>query len=355
MQRIPTDEPWVPDLCRLPRLAMMFGVAELVVLVLALAPDASHWNWQRFISASGFALWLALTIAVLLCASRRTLSRLPVAIGSMAAVAGAAFVAVLGATILYQLDHSLDYGMVPAKVAPAQFVLGSGAIAALISAVVLRYLFVIDGWQAQVQASARAEADALQARIKPHFLFNSMNTIAGLVRNDPIVAERAILDLSDLFRAALGAGESGSDLREEVELVERYLAIESLRLGPRLQVHWRRTEPLPWTLALPRLVLQPLVENAVLHGISRLPEGGQVEITLDTVGEHLRIVIRNPAPAQHMHASTGSHHAVSSIGHRLAYAFGAKARMTSGWQDGYYRCEIALPISGERSMTTAIR
>ena len=93
MQRLPTDEPWLPDLCRLHRLATMFGVAELVVLVLALAPDASRWNWQRFISASGFALWLALTIAVLLCASRRALSRLPVAIGSITAVAGSAFVA----------------------------------------------------------------------------------------------------------------------------------------------------------------------------------------------------------------------------------------------------------------------
>ena len=124
-----------------------------------------------------------------------------------------------------------------------------------------------------MRASARAEADALQARIKPHFLFNSMNTIAGLVRRDPAVAERAVLDLSDLFRAALGAGEGESSLAEEVELAERYLSIEALRLGERLQVRWRRAEPLPWTLPLPRLVLQPLVENAVLHGISRLPAG----------------------------------------------------------------------------------
>ena len=213
------SEPWLPDLCRLPRLATMFGVAELVVLVLALAPDGgARWNPQRFVSASGFALWLALTIAVLLCASRRQVSRLPVALGSLVAVAGAALIAVLGAAMLYQLDRSLGYHMVPASVRLVQFALGSGAIAALITAVVLRYLYVIDGWQAQVRASARAEVDALQARIKPHFLFNSMNTIAGLVRHDPVVAERAVLDLSDLFRAALDAGESDSTLAEEVEL-----------------------------------------------------------------------------------------------------------------------------------------
>ena len=207
---------------------------------------------------AAFALWLALTIAVLLCASRRQLSRLPVALGSLAAVLLAALIALLGAAMLHQLDRSLGYGLIPASVRTLAFASGSAAIAALISAVVLRYLYVIDGWQAQVRASARAEADALQARIKPHFLFNSMNTIAGLVRHDPVVAERAVLDLSDLFRAALGAGESDSSLREEVELAERYLAIEALRLGERLQVEWRRLEPLPWPLPLPRLVLQPL-------------------------------------------------------------------------------------------------
>src|SRR6476659_5472235 len=294
------DEPWLPDLCRLPRLATMFGVAELVVLVLALAPDGgARWNPQRFLSASGFALWLALTIAVLLCASRRQLSRMPVALGSLAAV----------------------------------------AIAALISPVVLRYLFVIDGWQAQVRASARAEADALQARIKPHFLFNSMNTIAGLVRHDPIVAERAVLDLSDLFRAALGAGETDSSLREEVDLGERYLAIEALRLGPRLQVQWDCIEPLPWTLSLPRLVLQPLIENAVVHGVSRLPQGGCVRIELSTVGDLLRVVVSNRAPPPDGSAGSGARHAQQSIGHRLAYAFGPRARMTAAWHDGYYRCE----------------
>ncbi|WP_159016955.1 sensor histidine kinase [Cognatiluteimonas profundi] len=345
-----TAEPWLPDLCRLPRLATMFGVAELVVLVLALAPDGgAPWNPQRFVSASGFALWLALTIAVLLCASRRQLSRLPLALGSLAAVMSAALIALLGAAMLHQLDRSLGYDLIPASVHMLQFASGSAAIAALITAVVLRYLFVIDGWQAQVRASARAEADALQARIKPHFLFNSMNTIAGLVRHDPVVAERAVLDLSDLFRAALGAGESDSSLREEVELAERYLAIEALRLGVRLQVAWQKTEPLPWALPLPRLMLQPLLENAVLHGISRLPQGGCIDIGIVADKDLLRIIVGNPSPPPRGQDSNGARHATTSIGHRLAYAFGPRARMTSQWHEGYYRCEVAIPVQGERS------
>lgn len=341
---------WLPDLCRLPRLAMMFVVAELVVLVLALSPDGgSRWNLQRFASASGFALWLALTIAVLLCVSRERLSRLPVALGSVVAVAGSALVAALGAALVHQLDSNIGFDLVPAKVMLSQFAFGSAAIAALITAVLLRYLYVIDGWQAQVQASARAEADALQARIRPHFLFNSLNAITSLVRRDPVLAERALLDLSDLFRAALGAGQSGSTLREEIDLAQRYLDIESLRLGERLQVAWGLVEPLPWSLQLPRLLLQPLVENAVLHGVSRLQQGGCVEVAITADKTQLRVVVRNPAPPPRADgegglAGGGARHAQRSIGDRLSYAFGPQAGITSGWDAGYYRCELRVPL-----------
>jgi len=340
---------WLPDLCRLPRLATLFGVAELVVLVLLLAPGAgpAGWNLERFASASAFALWLSLTIAVLLCATRRLLSRLPVPVGSMVAVAGAFAVALLGAAMVYQLDRSLGTRLVPDGVALGRFALGSAAMAALITAVVLRYLYVLDGWQAQVRASAQAQADALQARIRPHFLFNSLNAIVGLVRRDPVVAEQALLDLSDLFRAALGAGDSGSDLRGEVELAERYLAIEKLRLGPRLQVEWRREEPLPWDAPLPRLVLQPLVENAVLHGVSRLQDGGTVEITLRVEDGLLLVAVRNPAPPPDTRDASqrGARHAQRSIGDRLAHAFGPRAGLTATHSDGYYRCELRIPAA----------
>ena len=351
-------EPWLPDLCRLPRLAIMFGVAELAVLVVALAPDGGRaWSAVRFLSASGFALWLALTMAVMLCAMRHWLSRWSPPVGGLLAVALSAWVTALGAVLLYAIDASLGYGLVPGGVTMGRFASGSAAIAALIVAVVLRYLYAVDRWQAQVQASARAQADALQARIRPHFLFNSMNTIAGVLRRDPAVAERAVLDLSDLFRAALGAGEGDSTLAEEVGLAERYLAIEQLRLGPRLRVRWERHEPLPWDLPLPRLLLQPLVENAVLHGISRLPAGGEVEVGLDAEGGTLRLWVRNPAPPPPApglparRAGDGAGHAQRNIGHRLAYAHPG-ATMIADWDasagagDGgaYYRVELRVPM-----------
>ncbi|HKN79092.1 MAG TPA: histidine kinase [Lysobacter sp.] len=347
----PPGEPWLPDLCRLGRLATMLGVAELVVCVIVLAPSAdSAWSFTRFATASAFALWLALTVSVVLCVSRRHLSRFTPAVGGLLAVLVAAVIAATGAALVHAVDRGLAYGFVPESVRMHRFVGGSAAIATLIVAVVLRYLYAVDGWQAQVRASARAEADALQARIKPHFLFNSMNTIAGLVRRDADVAERAVLDLSDLFRAALGAGQGESSLAEEVELAERYLSIEQLRLGNRLQVRWRKTEPLPWSLPLPRLVLQPLVENAVLHGISRLPSGGTIDIELSTDAECLHLAVHNPAPpprerdSEPLGGRAGSGHAQRSIAGRLAYAFGPRARVTGRWHEGYYLAELRVPL-----------
>ncbi|GAB3735736.1 sensor histidine kinase [Luteimonas pelagia] len=349
MRRRTQAAPAFPDLCRLPRIALVLGVSELVVAVVALAPGGADWSPGRFVSASVFALWVGLTVAVLLCVARGRLARLPRAGGVLAAVAGAAAVAALGAVLVRAVDANLGLGLAPADAGTLRFALGTAAITALITAVLLRYLQAIDGWQAQVRASARAEADALQARIRPHFLFNSMNTIASLVRRDAELAERAVLDLSDLFRAALGAGEGSSTLRDEVALAERYLAIEALRLGPRLQVAWTRQEPLPWDMPLPPLVLQPLLENAVLHGVSRLPAGGTIEVSLRADADWLHVEVANPAPPPaDAGDGEGARHARRSIGHRLGFAFGDGTRMTGGWDDGYYRTGFRVPLARAR-------
>src|SRR5690606_15739256 len=294
----------------------MLGLAQLVVVVVALVPvGGSGWEPYGFLIASGYALWLALSVSALLCVTRARLSALPMRVGAVAAVAIAMGVSGVAAAIVHGLFASVD----PDGTLPGfwRFAGGSAAVVALLTALALRYFYVIDRWQAQVGAHARAEADALQARIRPHFLFNSMNMIASLLRRDPAVAERAVLDLSDLFRAALGAGEGRSSLREELDLAERYLAIEQLRLGDRLQVQWRRQDPLPLDLPLPRLVLQPLLENAVLHGISKLPQGGTIEVDIAVTGGVLTMQVRNPALPPAQAGVLGAGHAQRNIRHRL--------------------------------------
>lgn len=334
---------WLPDFCRLPRLAAVLGIAQTVILVLALAPSrAGPWTWEALLAGSAFAHWVALTAAVLLCKLRGALSRLPAAIGASLAVALPATVAMLGAWALHQIDLGLGTGLTLPPPQAGRFVLGSGALAALIAVLALRYFYMRDQWQAQVQAHAQAAMDALQARIRPHFLFNSMNTIASLVRSDPATAERAVEDLSDLFRAALGADRGDATLAEEVELARRYLDIEALRLGPRLRVRWVLPEPLP-LLRLPRLVLQPLLENAVLHGIGRLPDGGEIAISGRIEGHRLQLEIRNPAPpgdAQGPHNG----HAQASIAQRLRHRLGQAARLQGGREGADYVCRLELPL-----------
>ena len=342
-----STEPWLPDFCRPPRILVMLGMAQLVVLLVALWPgDGNSLTLGQFFSASAFSLWLALSIAVLLCVSRRHLSQLPVALGAASALGLTVFVAACVAGVVYGLYMTL--GKPPVQVGFGRFVLGSAAIALLITAFVLRYFYVSDRWEAQLNANARAEADALQARIRPHFLFNSMNLIASLVRRDPVVAERAVLDLSDLFRAALGASEGDSNLAQEVELARRYLSIESLRLCDRLQVEWDLKEPLPWSMKLPHLVLQPLVENSVLHGISRLPEGGKLEIGVWVDQDLLHVRICNPAPspqAASLSIQAGTGHAQKNIAYRLAYKHGPEAVLQGSWSGGDYTCDLVLPLA----------
>jgi len=335
-------EGWLPDLCRLPTLAAMMISAEIVVLVLELAPSEEAWGLAPFAAASLFAQWLALASALLLCKTRHLLHRLPLPIGVFLAWLEPVGVAAIGAYLLYQIDNGLDAGLTLPHGHAGDFVFGCAAVAGVICAAALRYFYVQQQWASQVQAKADAEVRALQARIRPHFLFNSMNSIASLVRRDPVTAERAIEDLADLFRAALGAGHGPATLDEEIVLVERYLAIEALRLGDRLKVEWHLADDLPRNLSMPRLILQPLVENAIVHGISRIEHGGTVRIDASAEGGRLRIAIVNPVPRTR--GGSGNAHAQNSIEQRLRHHFGASARVTIQQRDDYYAFELDLPL-----------
>ena len=336
--------PWLPDFCRLPRIAAVLAIAELVVLIIALAPTRDrHWSAQEFLAASAFALWLGLTQAIVYCKSRALIDPLPRALGIAAALLLPLLIAMFGAAAVQQIDIGLGTHYTLPESERWRFIGSVAALAVLISALSLRYFYVSEQWRARLNAQAKAEVDALQARIRPHFLFNSMNTIASLVRSDPVTAERAVEDLSELFRAALGAGQGDSTLGEEIYLAERYLAIEKLRLGERLHVDWQVAEDAPMDLRMPRLVLQPLLENAVLHGIAPLARGGEIAIAIGVMGKRLQLQVRNPAPAPRT-GDAGNRHAQDSIEQRLVYHFGAGVRMRRDNADGHYLCAIELPL-----------
>lgn len=339
------NKPWLPDLCRLPRIAAALAVAEIVVVLMAITPHPEGlWSLKEFIGTSGFALWLALVVAMLLCKSRGLINRLPMALGVLCSISLPMALAAFGAWLVKQIDLGLGYGFLMPEVNTMRFISSIALMTGLITAIALRYFYVREQWQAQVNAHAKAQVDALQARIRPHFLFNSMNSIASLIRRDPVTAERAVEDLADLFRAALGAGNSESTLGEEIILAERYLGIEALRLGDRLRTSWDIAPDVDRSMRMPRLILQPLLENAVIHGISRLPEGGEILIQIRQAPKQLLFVIENPAPAPR-ESDNSNGHAQDSIAQRLRYQFGAKAQLHTSFKDGRYVCQGECPLT----------
>jgi two-component system sensor histidine kinase AlgZ len=347
VNRPPADD-WLPDFCRVPTLFVVMVAAQIIVLAAVLMPGAAGdlgSARDRLFVASLFAQWLALLATVLLCSLRRPIQRLrPRWMSYFCAWLLPTATTAIGAAAVQQLDLMLGLGLTVADGHGLQFALSSAAVAGLLAAALLRYFYVQQQWQAQVQASARAEVRALQARIRPHFLFNSLNSIVSLVRRDPATAERAVEDLAEVFRAALGAGQGDWTLAEELELIERYLAIERLRLGERLQLDQRIEPGLPLQLRLPRLLLQPLVENAVLHGIARLPEGGCIRIALHRADGGIEVEVNNPCP-QSGAREGGNHHALGSIEQRLQHYFGPSAWMTVVPAPGYYAVTLWMPSS----------
>ncbi|GAB2180082.1 hypothetical protein DLREEDagrD3_03050 [Denitratisoma sp. agr-D3] len=170
---------------------------------------------------------------------------------------------------------------------------------------------------------AEARLMALTARIRPHFLFNSLNAILGTIRSDPRRAELALEELSDLFRALLQDPKELVPLSEELALCRQYLSLERLRLGDRVQVRWD-IDRCPADALMPPLVLQPLLENAVYHGIEPMAEAGCIDIRLFSEGDLLLIELSNPSSPLHGHEA-GNRMALDNIRERLALFYGDHA------------------------------
>lgn len=190
-------------------------------------------------------------------------------------------------------------------------------------------------------AQAEARLAALNSRIRPHFLFNSLNAVLSLIRARPQQAEEALESLSDLFRAAMRDPGEMVCLADEIGLGRQYLELEKLRLGDRLSVDWQ-VGGVAMDLPIPPLMLQPLLENAVYHGIEPSPEGGVVRIAIERKVNELHIAIANPTAGQAQHAA-GNQMALTNIRERLALYYDLEARLETVIEDSRYEVRITLP------------
>ena len=338
------DTGLLPDFCDVRVIFMLVLIVQLLAFVLTMAIPSTtgeFWDYLAFISM--MLQWLALLNAAVLCVSRRLLNRLAPALTMLITYTIMMAVTLVFALVLIRLNIWMK---LDAQTSPLgeYFLLRVMVMAAAIYAVVLRYFYIQQQWKLNLQAQSRAEIQALKARIRPHFLFNSMNTIASLISFMPDKAEKAIEDLADLFRASLKE-QNVHTLKDELDITRSYLDIEKLRLGDRLQIDWDVDKSL-FDEEIPALSLQPLAENAIYHGIEPIPDGGNIRISAQRDGEHLKLEVSNPSSA--IAGSThsgGNKMAQDNIRQRLRLAYGNDARFNINATKQDYTVTLEIPVT----------
>lgn len=275
-----------------------------------------------------------LTMLVLLFVGAKHLHRLSYRMGAVLIVA----LSVLTTLVWHAVFSDLLF--IGTQVDPLRAIVA----AACVSAFILFYF----NWRHRTLSPALSEARlaALQSRIRPHFLFNSLNTVLGLIRPDPRRAEAVLENLADLFRALMADTRTLVPLETELGLTRAYLEVEGLRLGERLRVVWH-CDLAPLNASVPQLILQPLVENAIIHGIEPAAEGGDIQVNIFANGDRLVMVVRNTCPSDSEKSSQGrpgNRMALANIRERLDLHFDAEARMTHFTAGGEFVVQIELPL-----------
>ena len=212
-------------------------------------------------------------------------------------------------------------------------------LVAMVTGIVLYYFNLQQ--RAYSPAIAEARLQALQARIRPHFLFNSINAVLSLIRSQPKRAETALEDMADLFRVLMSENRDLVPLADEISLCQKYLDLEKLRLDDRLKISWQ-IDDMPSDAMIPPLILQPLLENAVYHGIEPLPDGGEISIQIFTKQRELNIQISNPFSAQNDKHS-GNKMALKNIKERLKLHFDLESSLKIETKNNRYAVHIRIP------------
>ncbi len=332
----------LPNFCQLGvnlRIALTVEAA-LVASVVARVADFDAFR-EQFIALSALAQPALLLTLLALCAAGRWLRLLSYRAG-------------VGATLLLGVAAPVlaTWGLNPllggARPAPLAW---TAVLALLLGAGLLAYFNLRA--RALSPAITEARLQALQARIRPHFLFNSLNAVLSLVRSDPRRAERALENMADLFRALMRNASHLALLEDEVALTRAYLELEQLRMGDRLRVAWH-VDKMPGEALIPSLVIQPLVENAVYHGIEPMPDGGEISLNIYRSADKVHVVVRNPVtPDARPHK--GNRIALANIRERLMLHFDLDAQLKLEPLGAVYQVHIVIPYTHERTQPAPAR
>ena len=338
----PRGRALVFDACQVGVVLRAVLFVELVIGVGAMFGAGSPVEWLASLALlTGGALPATLLWLVTACSLKKVLQRLGMA---QQYAAGVLLGAMAGA---YACGMLALVGVAASPPWLASAATGALLAAMLVAALVLRA-------RGRTPAATTARLTELQSRIRPHFLFNTLNSAIALVREEPAKAESLLEDLSDLFRHALIEQGESVTLAEEIALARRYLAIEEVRFGPRLQVQWS-LDPRTDAARLPPLLLQPLVENAVKHGVEPSAQGGKLRVLTELRGSRVVVRITNTLPPREGRngkgdegATRGHGIALANVRARLALLHDVQGEFTAGVQEGLYQVRITLPVATSR-------
>jgi len=316
-------QPWLADFSSTMRIFTVIVVAEMMVVVYSLSFMSFEYSyWNQLAMLSMLAQLIAISVIVLLTWLRTFFNRFNVFIGVGLVLLTTWVLATAYTQLMGWMDQVLMFDLIDNSRLTALKISVATAMTVL---ALMRYFYVQDQWAGQVAALSKAQLHALQARIKPHFLYNSLNSIATLISVDPPAAEKAVINLSSLFRRAFSNQDKNmTTLDEELAWAKEYLAIEKLRLMDRLTVEWDIDAALMDT-QVPLLSIQPLIENAVIHGIQHLTDGGTIHISVQATTTGFRVSVSNPYRPEKI--KSGANTGLANIRQRLNLVYGNRVTM----------------------------
>ena len=330
----------LPDLRNLGTILRVLLAVNGAALVVAFAREPrGNALFDEWIALTSYVEPYLLAVLAVLAIAAPRLVRLPYKHGVAAIVA---VVVAVGVAL-----HFLTARLLPGDAGSLfrQLTFALAATAALLYYFQLRI-------KALSPAIAEARLQALQARIRPHFLFNSINAVLSLIRREPQRAEAALEDMAELFRVLMRDNRELAPLADEVTLCRQYLDLEKLRLGERLVVDWN-VKSMPADALVPPLVLQPLLENAVYHGVEPASTPGTVSINLFLSRGEVHAILKNPIPANGRRHQTGNKMALDNVRERLALHFDAEASLESRIAKDVYEVHIRMPYRTVMPVATA--
>ena len=337
----PGTDFFLPDLCQAQSILFLVLVSELLAFVQVLfSSNLFDFDWVALGLASLFIQWVVLVSAALLCNIRPWLMGM-----SVPKATTVAYGLILLLTLLFSLGAEMvREGMGWVTESGWERIVRNLLIALIMTGMAFRYFFLSHQLRSREQAELASRIQSLQSRIRPHFLFNSMNIIASLISIDPDPAEEVVEDLSSLFRASLNDSTSEPvTLAQELELCEKYVHIESLRLDDRLKVQWDVNVDTE-AIRIPLLTLQPLLENSIYHGIQPLPKGGTITVSVEQAERKVQIEIANPISDTPYEHEQGNRMAIDNIRNRMEALYGPEALLTTEVSAGFFTARLIYPI-----------